>query len=64
MSKTNDKPTAAELRQAIETERQERAAACLEAINNALKFHNCILLPVLVARGNQVEQKVEVVAND
>ncbi len=64
MSDKNGTVTAQQAREAIVAERQEREAACMEAINAALSEHNCRLVPVFVAKGQQVSQTVEVLAYD
>jgi hypothetical protein len=53
---------AKEAQAAIEQDRQDRAKACSEAINNALREYGCALVPVLGIVGERIAHRVEIQA--
>lgn len=52
----------AEAERLIQESRQERIRKCGEAINAALESHGCLMVPVVVLRGNQVQSEIQIVA--
>ena len=53
---------AREAQAAIERDRLDRAKACSEAINAALRDHGCALVPVLGIVGERIAHRVEIQA--
>lgn len=50
-------------RQLLQAERQERVAACHQAIQQVLQTYNCRLVPHLEIVAGAVQHSVEIVAN-
>lgn len=46
----------------IQESRQDRIRRCGDAINAALESHGCLIVPVVILRGNQVQSEVQIVA--
>jgi hypothetical protein len=51
-----------EAQAAIEADRRQRAESCSQAINAALREHNCNLVPVLGIVGERITHRVEIQA--
>ena len=54
--------TAEAIQELVERERQQRARTCKQMVSDALKQCRCVIVPVVIVRGTELQAGFEIVA--